>query len=107
MAQNKGANVRYRAIDKCLSAKHGRYGWRLHRGRWAHLPELKQGQRKLLYDSLFVTILFKMCDKIWIFFIFFFKNLVNSKKCSIFASIFSKYVAFLRKILLINTNGKY
>lgn len=27
MAQNKGANVRYRAIDKCLSAKHGRYSW--------------------------------------------------------------------------------
>lgn len=24
----------------------------------------KQGQRKLLFDSLFVTILFKMCDKI-------------------------------------------
>ena len=27
MAQNKGANVRYRTIDKCLSAKHGRYSW--------------------------------------------------------------------------------
>ena len=27
----------------------------------------KQGQRKLLFDSLFVTILFKMCDKIRIF----------------------------------------
>ncbi len=27
MAQNKHAIVRYRAIDKCLSAKHGRYNW--------------------------------------------------------------------------------
>ena len=27
MAQNKGAIVRYRAIDKCLRSKHGRYGW--------------------------------------------------------------------------------
>ena len=68
---------------------------------------IEQVQRKLLFDSLFVTILFKMCDKIWIFLIFSFKNLVNSKKCSTFVSIFSKYVAFLRKILQINTNGKY
>ena len=28
---------------------------------------IEQGQRKLLFDSLFVTILFKMCDKIRIF----------------------------------------
>ena len=27
MATNKRAVVRYRAIDKCLSAKHGRYSW--------------------------------------------------------------------------------
>ena len=27
MAENKGAKVRYRAIDKCLRSKHGRYYW--------------------------------------------------------------------------------
>ena len=26
MAQNKGAIVRYRAIDRCLRSKHGKYG---------------------------------------------------------------------------------
>ena len=41
---------------------------------------IEQGQRKLLYDSLFVTILFKMCDKIWIFFNFLLQKFGQFKK---------------------------
>ena len=41
MAQNKGAIVRYRAIDKCLRSKHGRYGW----------EELAQACSEALYDA--------------------------------------------------------
>lgn len=41
MAQNKGAIVRNRAIDKCLRSKHGRYGW----------EELAQACSEALYDA--------------------------------------------------------
>ncbi|MBP5477159.1 MAG: WYL domain-containing protein [Paludibacteraceae bacterium] len=41
MAQNKGAIVRYRAIDKCLRSRHGRYGW----------EELAQACSDALYDA--------------------------------------------------------
>ena len=41
MAQNKGAIVRYRAIDRCLRSKHGRYGWR----------ELAAACSEALYDA--------------------------------------------------------
>ncbi|MBR4683191.1 MAG: hypothetical protein IKP06_07865 [Elusimicrobiaceae bacterium] len=41
MAQNKGAIVRYRAIDRCLRAKHGRYG----------IEELQRACADALYDA--------------------------------------------------------
>ena len=41
MAKNKGAIVRYRAIDKCLRSKHGRYGW----------EELCKACEDALYDA--------------------------------------------------------
>lgn len=41
MAQNKGAIVRYRAIDRCLRSKHGRYGW----------EELCKACEDALYDA--------------------------------------------------------
>jgi len=41
MAQNKGAIVRYRAIDRCLRSKHGRYGW----------EELAQACSEALFDA--------------------------------------------------------
>lgn len=41
MAQNKGAIVRYRAIDRCLRSKHGRYG----------IEELRQACADALYDA--------------------------------------------------------
>lgn len=41
MAQNKGAIVRYRAIDKCLRSKHGKYG----------IDELRRACEEALYDA--------------------------------------------------------
>jgi predicted DNA-binding transcriptional regulator YafY len=41
MAQNKGAIVRYRAIDRCLRKKNGRYGW----------EELAKACNEALYDA--------------------------------------------------------
>ena len=41
MAQNKGAIVRYRAIDRCLRSKHGRYSW----------EDLKVACEKALYEA--------------------------------------------------------
>ena len=41
MAQNKGAIVRYRAIDKCLRSKHGKYG----------IEELRRACEEALYDA--------------------------------------------------------
>ena len=41
MAQNKGAIVRYRAIDRCLRSKHGRYG----------IEELRQACADALYGA--------------------------------------------------------
>ena len=41
MAQNKGAIVRYRAIDRCLSSKHGKYG----------IEELRKACADALYDA--------------------------------------------------------
>ena len=40
MAQNKGAIVRYRAIDRCLRSKHGKYG----------IEELRRACEEALYD---------------------------------------------------------
>ena len=40
MAENKGAKVRYRAIDKCLRSKHGRFCW----------EDLRDACEKELYD---------------------------------------------------------
>lgn len=40
MAQNKGAIVRYRAIDRCLRSKHGKYG----------IEELRAACADALYD---------------------------------------------------------
>lgn len=41
MAQNKGAIVRYRAIDRCLRSKHGKYG----------IEELRAACAEALYDA--------------------------------------------------------
>ena len=41
MAQNKGAIVRYRAIDRCLRSKHGKYG----------IEELRAACADALYDA--------------------------------------------------------
>ena len=41
MAQNKGAIVRYRAIDRCLRSKHGKYG----------VEELRRACEEALYDA--------------------------------------------------------
>ncbi len=41
MAQNKGAIVRYRAIDRCLRSKHGKYG----------IEELRRACEEALYDA--------------------------------------------------------
>ena len=41
MAQNKGAIVRYRAIDRCLRKRNGHYGW----------EELAQACNEALYDA--------------------------------------------------------
>lgn len=41
MAKNKGAIVRYRAIDRCLRSKHGRYG----------IQELQKACADALYDA--------------------------------------------------------
>ena len=41
MAQNKGAIVRYRAIDRCLRSKHGKYG----------IEELRAACAETLYDA--------------------------------------------------------
>lgn len=41
MAQNKGAIVRYHAIDRCLRKKNGRYGW----------EELAKACNEALYDA--------------------------------------------------------
>lgn len=41
MAQNKGAIVRYRAIDRCLRSKHGKYG----------IEELRATCAEALYDA--------------------------------------------------------
>ena len=57
MAQNKHAIVRYRAIDKCLSSKHGRYCWQdlqraceeaLYRDFSEHIPV----GRRTIFDDL-------------------------------------------------------
>lgn len=51
MAQNKGTIVRYRAIDRCLRSKHGKYG----------IEELRAACADALYDAFSNECRSKIC----------------------------------------------
>ena len=91
MAQNKGAIVRYRAIDRCLWSKHGKYG----------IEELRAACAEALYDASAQTLLRhqKPLKKYH-----YFQDFLNADNRSKTAIHKSKTVVFVSKCLKIIEN---